>query len=110
MHDLREMRRTNLFLALGDEHQIHWQLTAAISKCVQGDEKRCLRSFLVYSAATHYYRSNPWFVDERSLPRRRRPLRRIGLLHVVHEIQPYGSWSTRVERGEDPRLALGRNF
>src|SRR5206468_1642433 len=50
-----------------------------------------------------------WLVHQRRFPRGRRPLRRIDLLDVVHEIKTNASGRTSIERCEDTGLAIGRH-
>src|SRR5437899_69270 len=73
-------------------------------------QERCFRTFLVYSAASNDDRTKSGSVDEFGVPRRRTPLCRVSLLHVIHEVEAQSARSTRVERCEDARLAIGRNL
>ena len=50
------------------------------------------------------------FVHDSRFGRRRRPLRRIELLHVVHEIEPDRFRRAGIERREHARLAVGVDY
>src|SRR5262249_28083971 len=41
---------------------------------------------------------------------RRTPFRRIGLLHVIHEVQSQSFWCACIQRGKNAGLAVGRHF
>ena len=71
----------------------------------RGDEGR-FRPFLIHGAAAHDDLAEAGLVHERGIPRRRRPLGRIHLLDVVHEVEAEGLGRARVERREDPRLTV----
>jgi hypothetical protein len=75
---------------------------------MQCSQERRLRSLLIHRAATHEDFAESWHVHETRLPRRRRPLLGVRLLHVVHEIQPERAARTGVECREDAGLAVGR--
>jgi hypothetical protein len=74
---------------------------------VQRCEERRLRTLLIHGATAHHGLAQIGQIDELRFPRRRRPLLRIGLLHVVHEVQPEGPSRAGVERCEDAGLAVG---
>ena len=109
LHDLLEVRRADLLLALGHQHEVDRQLAARAADGVQRGEERGLRPLLVDGAAAH-----------------RRPCRSPGLstsaashggddhsagidlLHVVHEVEADRARRARVERREHAGLAVGR--
>ena len=75
----------------------------------RGDQSR-FRPLLVHCTAPHQHSTESGLVDKRRLERGRRPFRGIYLLHVVHEVQPVGPRSARIERGENAGLPIGWNF
>src|SRR5438876_4843319 len=77
---------------------------------MERSQKRRFRAFLVYRAATNNDRSKSGSVDEFGVPRRRSPLCRVSLFHVVHKVETQGARSARVEGCEDARLAIGGNL
>src|SRR4051794_15596903 len=96
--NLREVRRTNLFLTLSNKHQVDRQFSPGALECVQRGEERPLRPFRVYGSAPDQNFSEPGLVYQSSVPWRRRPLRWIHLLHVVHEVNADGTRGARIER------------
>src|SRR2546430_521527 len=109
-HDLGEVGRADLFLALGDEHEVERRLLARGADGVQRGEERRLGALLVHGAAPDQHLAEPGPVDERGVPGRRRPLGGIDLLDVVHEVQAERARRAGVERGEDAGLAVGRDL
>src|SRR5262249_50002059 len=99
MYDLREMRRADLLLAFSNEHQVHWQLPPGRADRMQRRDERSLRSLLVDCTAPDEDRPEISFLDQLGIPRRGRPLARINLLHVVHEIQAQRFGCAGIERG-----------
>src|SRR6266700_7199292 len=77
---------------------------------MQRRDERRLGSFLVYSASSYEDGAKFWFFYQLRVPRRRRPLGRINLLYVVHEVEAERAGCARIERGENSGLAVGRNF
>ena len=110
LDDLSEVRRADFFLAFGDENQIHGQLAAGGFEGVQRGEPGGFGSFLIDGSAADQNFSEAGLVDQRGFKRRRGPLGRVGLLHVVHEIDADGFGRAGVERGEDSGMAVGRDF
>ena len=96
-HDLGKMRRTDLLLSLGYEHEVERELAARAANGVKRGEKRRLRTLLVHSAAPHEHLSQLRLFDERGFPRWRGPLGGVRLLDVVHEIEAQGARSAGVE-------------
>ena len=62
---------------------------------------------LTVSVGWALYPDDAGTIDDPSLEWRRAPLLRVVLLHVVHEVDRQSGGGAVVERGEDPRLALG---
>jgi hypothetical protein len=54
--------------------------------------------------------SQSGFFDQRGLEGRGRPLSGIGLFHVIHEVESKGPRRARVQGGENPGLAVARDF
>ena len=106
-YDLPEVRRSDLFLAFRDEHEVDRHLLPRPLDCVERGEERCLRPLLIHRAAADEDLSESGLVDDRGFKWRRRPLRRIGLLHVVHEVNRDGRRGPRVERREDTGVTVG---
>ena len=65
-HDLAEVRRADLLLAFGDQHQVHRQLPAGAADGVQRGEERGLRTLLVHRAAADHDLAEAGLVDERA--------------------------------------------
>ena len=104
-HDLREVRRPDLLLAFRHHHQVHRRLAPRAPDGVKGGQERRLRPFLIHRAPAHHDLPESGLRHQRGVKRRRGPLGRIHLLHVVHEVEPAASSRrARVQRGEDPRL------
>ena len=74
---------------------------------MKGGQERGLRPLLVDRAAAHEHLAEPRLVHQRGLQWRRGPLGRIGLLHVVHEVDAERSRRARVQRREDAGLPVG---
>ena len=109
-HDLREVRRADLLLALGDEHEVDGQLPARAADRVERGEERGLRALLVDRAAAHED------LAEARACRRARASNGgedhsggIDLLDVVHEVEADRPRRAGVERREDARLPVGRH-
>jgi DNA-binding NarL/FixJ family response regulator len=81
------MRRTNFLFAFGHQHQIDRHLSTGPSNGMEGRKNRRLRFFLIHRAATHEHFAQRRFVHDSRFGRRRRPFRRVELLHVVHEMK-----------------------
>ena len=101
------MRRSDLFLALRDEHEVDRQLLPRPADRVERREECRLRPLLIHRAAADEDLPESGSIDDRGTERWRRPLRGIGLLHVVHEIDGDGLRGSRVERREDPWVTIG---
>src|SRR5437773_1316926 len=106
-HDLGKVGRPDLLLTLRHEHEVERGLAARAADGVQRREERGFRALLVHRAATHQHLAEFGPVHQGRLPRWRRPLRRIRLLHVVHEIEAQGARRAGIERREDAGLAVG---
>ena len=106
-HDLLEVRRADLLLPLRDEHEVDRALAAGAVDGVERGQERGLRPLLVHRAAADQDLAEAGLVDERRLPRRRRPLGGIDLLDVVHEVEADGPRRAGVQRREDAGLAVG---
>ena len=108
MHELADMRRADLLFAFGDHHEIDRQLCAGAAQCVQCGEECGLRPLLIDRTAADHDFADTRLVDEARLQRRRRPLRGVEVLYVVHEVQADGFFRTGIERREHAGLAVGR--
>ncbi len=104
------MRRGDFLFAFRHKHQVHRKLAAGATNRVQRRKERGFGTLLVYRSAADHAFAQIRFVDERGLEWRRRPLRRIDLFHVVHEINADGARGSGVEGGEDAGLAVGGNL
>src|SRR5439155_855641 len=109
-HDLGEVGRPDLLLALGHEHEVERRLLARGADRVQRGDERRFGALLVHGPAAHDHLAEPGPVDQSGVPGRGRPLGGIGLLHVVHEVEPEGARGAGVERGDDAGLAVGRDL
>src|SRR5262245_33964938 len=69
-HDLRKVRRADLFFTFGDENEVHRELAVRTPDCVKRGDEGSLRPFLIYRASTHHDFPEG-FVDQGSVPRRR---------------------------------------
>src|ERR1051326_6872976 len=107
VHELSDVRRADLLLALGDQHEVHGRLFPRAADRVQRREERCLGPLLVPGAAAHDHLAEALLVHDPCLERRRGPLRRVELLDVVHEVEPDSLRGARIEHGEHARLAVG---
>ena len=106
-HDLREVDRADLLLALADQHQVDRRLTSGSAQRVQRRQERRLGPFLVHRAPADHHLAEARLVHQPRLPRRGGPLLRIDLLHVVHEVQAHALRRSRVERGENAGEPIG---
>jgi hypothetical protein len=109
-HDLREVGRADLLLPFRDEHEVDGELATGPPEGVQRREERRFGSLLVDRAPSDDDSSEARLVDDSRLPRRRRPLRGIDLLHVVHEIHAGRPAGAGVERREHAGLPVGRDL
>ena len=107
--DLREVRRSDLLLPLAHEDEVHGELLARCLERMQRGEQGNLRSLGVGRTTSDNDGANAGPIDQPPLERRRRPLARIELLHVVHEVDAQRRIRAGIQRGEHPRLALGRD-
>ena len=108
-HDLLEVRRADFLLALADEHEVDRQLLFGGLERVQRGEAGHLRALGVGGAAADHDLADAGTIDDASFERRRAPLLRVVLLHVVHEVDRQRGGRAVVERGEDAGLARGRD-
>src|SRR5712691_787208 len=69
-HDLREVRRANLFLAFRDEHEVYGKFLAGAANGVERREQRGFWPFLIYRAASHNDLSKAGPIDEGRFERR----------------------------------------
>src|SRR5207247_8735816 len=76
---------------------------------MQRSEKRGFRSLLIHCAPADNRFSERRLVYQARLGRRRRPLRRIELFHVVHEIKSDRFRGTGSERSKHAWLPIGVN-
>ena len=67
-HDLREVRRADLLLALGHQHEVDRQLPAGAVDGVERGEERGLRALLVHRAAADQHLAQAGLVDDRAPP------------------------------------------
>ena len=103
------MDRSDLLFAFSDEHQVHRRLAAGATQRMQSGQKRRLRTFLVHRAAPDQHLAESGLVDDARFPRRRRPLARIDLLHVVHEVEAERPGRACVERREHSGKTIRRD-
>src|SRR3954454_20482860 len=109
-HDLREVRRTDLFLTFCNKYDVHGRFSPGALEGVQGGEKCSLRTFRVYIPASDQDLAKSGLVDQSSIPRRRGPLGRIHLLDVVHEVNAHSTRGTRIKCGEYARMTFSGDF
>jgi len=109
-HDLGEMRRADLLFAFSHHDQVDRQFLPGATDGMQSRQKRRLGALLINGAASNQHFAEAGFVHHARFPGWRRPLRRVNLLHVVHEIEPQCPRRSRIERGKDSGLAVGGNF
>src|SRR5439155_13696585 len=64
-------------------------------------------TLLVHGPAANDGLAEAGLVDQPRFPGRRRPLRGIDLLHVVHEVEAECRWCAGVEGREDARFSVG---
>ena len=86
-NELRNVWRTNFLFAFGHHHQAHGHLLSRAADRMECRQERCFRSFLIHHTAAEDYFAQLRFVYDSRFGRRRRPLRRIELFHVIHEIE-----------------------
>src|SRR5271165_185812 len=111
MHYLRKMGRAYFFFAFTDEHEIHRQLYFCLFERAQSAKKGGFRTLLIHCTATNADFAQSLLIDDLSFKGRRGPLRRIKLLHVVHEVDADGRGRASVESSEDSGLTRGgHNF
>ena len=108
-HNLGKVRRANLFFAFADQHEVHRRFLSRGFERAQRAEKGSLGTLLIHGTATHADLAQPLFIDDLSFQRRRGPLGRIKLLHVVHEVNADGGGRARIDDSEDAGLAGGRD-
>jgi hypothetical protein len=101
------MRRSNLFLALTNQHDIDGQLPAGGANGVQRRKEGRFRAFLVDGAAAHDRPAETGSVDNGRLERRRGPFRGIELLDVIHEIDAERTLGAGVQSSEDAGMTIG---
>lgn len=104
------MRRADLLFPFRHEHEVDRQLFSRPADRVEGRQKRGLRPLLVHGAAAHQHFAEAGLVDQRGVPRRRRPFGGIGLLDVVHEVQADRLRRSGIQRREHAGLAIGRHL
>lgn len=85
--------------------QIDGQLLPRRFERVQGSQECCLRAFLVYGSAPDADLAESLLLHDARFQRRRRPLRGIELLHVVHEVDPDTGSRAGIEQAKDAWLA-----
>ena len=71
LDDLGEVRRSDLFLAFGDQDEIDGQLDLGGLKGAQGAEESSLGTFLVHGAAAHADFAEAGLVNKAAFERRR---------------------------------------
>ena len=101
------MGRTDFFFALRHHHQIDRHFLVRATDRMQRSEKRGFRSLLIHCAPADNRFSERRLVYQARLGRRRRPLRRIELFHVVHEIKADRFRGTGIERRKHAWLSIG---
>src|SRR5436309_864312 len=104
------MWRADLFFSLGDQNQVDWQLASGCADSMKRRNERCFWPFLVDGSAADEDSSEVRFFDQLRIPGRRTPLRRVNLLHVVHEIKTERLGCAGVQDRKDSRLAVSGNF
>src|SRR5216117_208557 len=108
--DLGEVRRADLFFTFGHEHQVDRELPTRAADRVQCGQERRLGALLVHGASADQHGAHVGLLHQRGGPWWRRPFRGIDLLHVIHEIHAQRPGRARVQRREDPGLAVGGHF
>src|SRR4029077_6042324 len=86
------------------------RLSAGGSNGVQSRDERRLPAFLIDGAPADDRRSQARLLNQGGRPGRRRPLGRVHLFDVIHEIKTESARGARIQCGEDTRLAVGGNF
>src|SRR5262245_65863778 len=104
------MRRADFLLAFRDQHQIDGQLAPRAPDSVKRCKEGRFWSLLVHSPASHQNFADAGSINERGIPRGRRPLSRVYLFHIVHEIETNSPRSACIERSQYAGLAIRRNF
>src|SRR6516165_842503 len=100
VHDLSEVRRADLLLALAYQHEVDRQLATGRLERLQRAEEGILGAFLIDGATSHADRAETRFLHQPSLERRGAPFLGDELLHVIHEIDGEGSACTGVQPPE----------
>ena len=101
----RKVGRADFFLTLGNEDEVDRQLDARVLERMQRGEEGHLRSLLVDRAAAHQRLTFARSLDDLPLERGRRPLGRIVVLDVVHEVNGERVLRPGVERCKHARHA-----
>ena len=104
------MRRADFFFAFGDEDQIHRELLAHAPDGMKRRQEGGLRALLVDCSPADDHFSQFGLIDQGGLEGRGRPLGRIDLLYVVHEIKAQSARCTGIEGGENSGMAVGRHL
>ncbi len=110
MDDLREVRRSDFFLAFSNKHKVNREFAASSFECMEGSEERALRPFSIYSAPTDNNLAESRPVDKSGIKGRRRPLGRANLFDVVHEVDADGARGSRIKSGKDSGMTVCWNF
>src|SRR5207249_8207442 len=87
--------------------EVDRQLLSRPADRVERREECGLRPLLIHRAPADGDLPESGSIDDRGTERWRRPLRGVGLLHVVHEIDGDGLRGSRVERREDTGVTVG---
>ena len=69
-----------------------------------------LRPFLIDCASAHHHCAESRPFHQRSIKRRRTPLRGIGLFHVIHKIESQSFRSASIQRRKNSRLPIRRHL
>ena len=109
-YDLRKVRRADLFFSFGHQHKIDRHFAPRAPNRVQSRQESGFGTFLIDRPASHDNLADPGLVHQRSVPRRRRPLRGVDLFYVVHEIDAERLRGPGIERRKDARLPVGGNL
>ena len=108
LDDLGEVRGADFLFAFADQHEVYRQLYFRLFESAQRAEECGLGAFLVDCATTDADSAQACLIDDLAFQRRRGPLGRIKLLHVVHEVNADSRRRARIDDSEDAGLAGGR--
>ena len=106
MRDLFDVWRADLLFTLRHHDEVHRHFLSRTTDRMQRRQKGGLWSLLIHGTASDNHFAERRLVDQPRFRRRRRPLRRIELFHVVHEVKTDRFRPARIKLGEYTRLPL----